>query len=77
VAVLHDLSLAARYADHVVVLRRGEVAAAGTPDAVVTEDLVADVFGLPARVLPDPETGRPLVVPRDRRPVLETLESTS
>ncbi|GAB3458176.1 ABC transporter ATP-binding protein [Kineococcus endophyticus] len=68
VAVLHDLSLAARYADHVVVLRDGAVVAAGFPDDVVTERLVAEVFDLPARVLVDPETGRPLVVPRDRRP---------
>lgn len=68
VAVLHDLSLAARYADHVVVLHNGEVAAAGPPEAVVTEQVLADVFDLPARVVPDPETGRPLVIARDRRP---------
>jgi len=68
VAVLHDLSLAARYADHVLVLHDGELAATGTADQVVTEELVGRVFDLPARVLPDPETGRPLVVPRDRRP---------
>ncbi len=64
VAVLHDLGLAARYADHLVVMRAGRVVAAGAPARVVTADLVEDVFGLPCRVIADPETGTPLVVPR-------------
>jgi len=65
VAVLHDLNQAARYATHLVALRRGgTVAATGTPEEVITEDLVGDVFGLACRVLPDPETGTPMVVPR-------------
>ncbi|MHC1560164.1 ABC transporter ATP-binding protein [Actinomycetospora sp. C-140] len=68
VAVLHDLDQAARYATYVVALRPGGVvAASGPPGEVVTEELVTDVFGLACRVLPDPETGTPMVVPR--RPV--------
>jgi iron complex transport system ATP-binding protein len=65
VAVLHDLNQAARYATHLVALHRGgAVAATGPPAEVVTEELVTDVFGLACRVLPDPETGTPMVVPR-------------
>lgn len=69
VAVLHDLGLAARYADHLVVMRAGRVVAAGAPARVVIAELVEDVFGLPCRVVADPETGTPLVVPRRPRSV--------
>ncbi|MDT9685106.1 ABC transporter ATP-binding protein [Streptomyces sp. TRM76323] len=50
VVALHDLNLAALYCDHVVVLAHGRVAAAGTPRDVLTEDLVADVYGVRAEV---------------------------
>jgi iron-siderophore transport system ATP-binding protein len=63
VMVLHDLNLAARYADHLVALRAGRVAAAGPPGEVLTEDLLADVFALDAKVIRDPVSGGPLVVP--------------
>ncbi len=63
VAVLHDLNQAARYATHLLVLRDGQVVAGGAPAEVVTEDLVRQVFGVGARVIPDPETDRPLIVP--------------
>ncbi|SBV25942.1 iron complex transport system ATP-binding protein [Micromonospora krabiensis] len=67
VAVLHDLNHAARYATHLIAMRDGRVVAAGAPAEVVTADLVAEVFGLPCRVIDDPETGTPLVVPAARR----------
>jgi iron complex transport system ATP-binding protein len=66
VMVLHDLNLAARYADHMVALRAGEVVAAGAPSEVVTAPLVRDVFGLDAHVVDDPISGTPLVVPLGR-----------
>ncbi len=66
VMVLHELNLAARYADHLVALKDGRVVAEGDPSEVVTPELVADVFGLEARVVPDPVTGTPLVVPIGR-----------
>ena len=62
--VLHDLNLAARYADHLVALRAGRVVAAGPPGEVVSEETVEAVFGLPCMVIADPVTGTPLVVPR-------------
>jgi len=64
--VLHDLNLAARYADHVIAMKGGRIVAEGTAADVVTEDLVRDVFGLDSRVLPDPISGTPLIIPLGR-----------
>ncbi|WP_430330957.1 ABC transporter ATP-binding protein [Rhodococcus sp. ACT016] len=62
VAAMHDLNLAAMYCDHLVVLHRGRVVTEGAPEAVLTEQLLADVYGLDAIVQPHPRTGRPMVV---------------
>lgn len=64
--VLHDLNLAARYADHVIAMKGGKIVAEGTSLDVVTEDLVRDVFGLESRVVPDPISGTPLIIPVGR-----------
>ena len=64
--VLHDLNLAARYADHVIAMKGGRIVAEGTSADVVTEELVRDVFGLDSRVLPDPISGTPLIIPLGR-----------
>lgn len=66
VAVLHDLQLAARYGDRLVLLHDGRLRAEGPPGEVLTVAQVETVFGLPVRILADPETGRPLPVPRRR-----------
>jgi iron complex transport system ATP-binding protein len=66
VAVLHDLNHAARYATHLIVMREGEVVATGSPSEVMTAELVERVFDLRCRVIDDPETGTPLVVPAAR-----------
>ncbi|MCZ2815684.1 ABC transporter ATP-binding protein [Modestobacter sp. VKM Ac-2984] len=63
VVVLHDLNLAARYAKRLVAMKDGVLVASGTPQEVLTEQLLADVFELEARVLPDPVTGTPMVIP--------------
>ena len=71
IAVLHDLNQAARYATHLIAMKDGRVVAEGAPGAVVTAELVEDVFGLRARIIEDPESGSPLVIPlRARRTVL-------
>ena len=78
VAVLHDLNLAARYATHIVAMRDGAVVAHGTPDELITPELLRDVFDLEALVIADPETGRPLIVPRDLRAAADrTTTSTA
>ncbi|AMY68098.1 ATP-binding component of ferric enterobactin transport FepC [Frigidibacter mobilis] len=63
VTVLHDLSLAARFADHLVLMAAGRVLAEGPPAAVLTPDALHAAFGLRALVIADPVTGTPLVVP--------------
>lgn len=66
VMVLHDLNLSARYADHLVALHTGRIVAEGTPREVVTEDVVRTVFGLDNRVIEDPVSHTPLVIPVGR-----------
>ncbi|WP_199734903.1 ABC transporter ATP-binding protein [Cellulomonas sp. PhB143] len=69
VMVLHELNLAARYADHLVVMAEGRVVTTGPPAQVLTEEIVASAFGLSAQVVPDPVYGSPMVVPVGRLPV--------
>ena len=61
--VLHDLNLAARYSDLIVVMKGGAIVAQGEPVEIFTADLLSSVFGLDAHVLSDPRTGLPIVVP--------------
>jgi iron complex transport system ATP-binding protein len=63
VMVLHDISLAARYSDVIIAMRDGRIVAEGPPSDVVTPELLWDVFGLRADVIPEPSEGRPHVVP--------------
>ncbi|WP_435742612.1 ABC transporter ATP-binding protein [Nocardioides sp. SYSU DS0663] len=67
VMVLHELNLAARYADHLVVMSAGRLLAEGPPADVLDAACVQDAFGLHADVVPDPVTGSPMVVPVGRR----------
>lgn len=66
VIVLHDLNLAARYADHLIAMRDGEIAGEGVPSRVVTEETVDAVFGMSSQVVMDPVSRTPMVVPIGR-----------
>ena len=66
VLVLHDLNHACRYAHHLIAMRGGEIIAEGAPAGIVTPELVTDVFGLPCRIIADPVSGTPMVVPIGR-----------
>jgi iron complex transport system ATP-binding protein len=63
VAVLHDLNLAARYADRVLLMESGAIRAIGTPEEVLTEGNLAAVYRCPIRVIPHPDLGTPLILP--------------
>lgn len=64
VLVMHDLTLAARYADELVVMADGRIVARGEPVATLTAEVVHRAFGVRALLLQDPDTGRPVVLPR-------------
>jgi iron complex transport system ATP-binding protein len=66
VAVLHDLNHACRYATHLIAMSDGQIVAQGDPVQIVEAQLVERVFGLRCRVIEDPETGTPLIVPASR-----------
>ncbi|BDV30851.1 ABC transporter ATP-binding protein [Microbacterium terricola] len=69
VMVLHDVNLAARYADHIFALRGGRLIASGAPGEVLTRELIREVYELDSLVIADPVSGAPMVLPRGRHHV--------
>lgn len=63
VVVMHELNLAAAFADHLVMMRAGRIVVQGTPNEVMTQKTLAAVFDLNAQVITDPTTGRPVCLP--------------
>ena len=63
VMALHNLGQACRYADFIVVMKEGQVVAEGLPEDTIDADLVREVFELDCTVVPDPVSGKPLVIP--------------
>ncbi len=70
VMVLHDLNLAARYADHLVAMANGRLHSSGWPEDVLTVETVREVFGLESRIITDPTSGRPTMLPIGRHRML-------
>jgi iron complex transport system ATP-binding protein len=66
VAVLHDLNHAARFGTHLIAMKDGAIVAEGPPSAILTAELVMEVFGLRCLVIPDPVAGTPHIVPLGR-----------
>ncbi|MDN5366122.1 MAG: cobalamin transport system ATP-binding protein [Thermacetogenium sp.] len=62
IGVFHDLNLAAQYSDRLIVLREGKVYAAGTPDEVLTPEIIKEVYSADVLVIRHPLTGAPQVV---------------
>ncbi|PZD95492.1 Fe(3+)-dicitrate ABC transporter ATP-binding protein [Paenibacillus sambharensis] len=63
IMVVHDLNHATRYAQHMVAIKSGKVAGEGTPEQVMTKDVLREVFGIEADIIYDPRTGVPLCLP--------------
>lgn len=63
VMVLHDLNLAARYADILAAMVKGRLDCIGSPAQILTETMVERVFGLPCHVMTDPTSGKPMMLP--------------
>jgi len=83
-AVVHDLALAAAFSDRIALMASGALIAAGPPASVLTPELIRRAFGVAVRVVGDPMTGRPLVLPdydaltaAGRRRAGATIEVTS
>lgn len=66
VMVLHDINLAARYADYIFAMHEGNLVAEGEPSVVITDTLIKEIFGLNCTVIKDPVSGSPNVVPIGR-----------
>jgi len=62
-AVVHDLTMAARYCDRLALLAAGAVAACGPPEDVLHAGILSRIYGAPVDVFPHPRTGRPVVAP--------------
>ncbi|WP_342479363.1 ABC transporter ATP-binding protein [Paenibacillus sp. FSL F4-0097] len=63
IMVVHDLNHATRYAQHMVAIKSGTVVSEGSPTEVMTPDVLREVFGIEADIVPDPRTGVPLCLP--------------
>jgi len=74
VVVLHDLNLACRYADHIVAMKAGNVVAEGRPVEVMSQAVVKEVFGMNARIVVDPVSDTPMIVPIGRHHVGAGIE---
>ena len=66
VMVLHDINLSARYADYIFALRKGKLIKQGSPEEVITSELIDDVFGLDCEVIKDPVSKSPFIIPKGR-----------
>ncbi len=75
VLVLHELNMAARYADHLIAMKTGQIVTQGAPSEVVTSSIIEDVFKLNCDVIPDPQTGAPMVIPIGRTRARQPQES--
>lgn len=72
VMVVHDLNHAARYAHHMIAIKKGQAIAEGAPAEVVTSSVLREVFGIEADIVTDPRSGVPLCLPYELYRVAES-----
>ncbi|GIP17925.1 iron-dicitrate ABC transporter ATP-binding protein [Paenibacillus montaniterrae] len=80
VMVVHDLNHATRFAQHMVAIKTGRVVCEGSPAEVMTSEVLREVFGIEADIIPDPRTGVPLCLPyelagKERKPAKPTAKA--
>ena len=63
--VLHDLNLAARFADYMIAIRGGDIIQHGTPEEVMTAEVLKETFHIDAEIVKEPRTGRPTCISYD------------
>jgi iron complex transport system ATP-binding protein len=68
VMVLHDLNLAARFADYMIAIRCGDIICHGTPEEVMTAGVLKETFHIDAEIVKEPRTGRPTCISYDLIP---------
>ena len=61
--VLHDINLSARYADYIFAISNGKLLAHGTPEEIINEEIIREVYGLNSKIIKDPITQRPMIIP--------------
>lgn len=64
--VLHDINLAARYADYLFAMKKGKIIAQGSPEEIITQELMKQIYGLTCNVMKDPASEKPLIIPVGR-----------
>ncbi|KEK11377.1 ABC transporter ATP-binding protein [Lysinibacillus sphaericus] len=60
VMVLHDINHAARYSDHLIAMRKGVIMQTGTPQEILSAEVMRKVFNIDARIMEDPATNTPV-----------------
>ncbi|MDR1205603.1 MAG: ABC transporter ATP-binding protein [Peptococcaceae bacterium] len=76
VMVLHDINLAARFADYMIAIRRGDIIKHGAPEEVMTAGVLKECFHIDAEIVKEPRTGRPACVSYDLiRPTGDACDS--
>lgn len=63
IAVLHDLNMATAYSDYMILMNNGRIHTIGTPESVLHEDVIKEVYDLDVHIISDPISGRPVIIP--------------
>ncbi|WP_044913735.1 ABC transporter ATP-binding protein [Butyrivibrio sp. WCE2006] len=63
VMVLHDINLSSKYADHIFAMKDGHLLTEGTPEEIITEATIRDIYGINSVVIKDPLSGSPFIIP--------------
>jgi len=65
VAVMHDINLAAEFSDSLILLNHGEIKAMGSPEEVITEEMIRELYNMECMIIKNPSSGKPHVIPTE------------